>query len=202
MPLGSRRKELVPSMPECGLLLYFGLFVLVRIYLAWQTSSADSQAPCEGSEYFQALGGFGRGADIEGSRPAGPLLALLKRHCWCLRVYISAPELHFSICSCQWQLLNFPDASSKWVERWQKNLLWFKWVRGQCYSVCLIIYLPSYTQHLLSLEWFKHIITSCFSSFIMLVCCYSLVRNLSWPLQSRGCHLILLHFDVPPPWFF
>lgn len=93
--------------------------------------------------------------------------------------------MHFSICSFQWQLLNFPDAGSKWVERWQKNLLWFKWVRGQCYSVCLIIYLPSYTQHLLSLEWFKHIITSCFSSFIMLVCCYSVVRNLSWPLQSR-----------------
>lgn len=72
----------------------------------------------------------------------------LKRHCWCLWVYISVPELHFSICSCQWQLLNFLDASSKWVERWQKKLLWFKWVRGQCYSVCLIIYLPSYTQHL------------------------------------------------------
>lgn len=65
-----------------------------------------------------------------------------------------------------------------------KKLLWFKWVRGQSYSVYLIIYLPSYTQHLLSLEWFKHIITSCFSSFIMLVCYYNSGRNLSWPLQS------------------
>lgn len=116
------------------------------------------------------------------SRGAGlqdRLLAQLQRHGCYLWVCISVPELHFSVCSYQGQLLNFPDAGSKWVERWQEKLLWFKRVRGQCYSVCLIIYLPSYTQHLLSLEWFKHIITSCFSSFIILVCCYSSVRNLS-----------------------
>lgn len=103
-------------------------------------------------------------AALPASRGAGLqdcLLEQLQRHRCCLWVYISVPELHFSICSSQGQLLNLPDASSKWVERWQKKLLWFKRVRGQCYSVCLIIYLPSYTQHLLSLEWFKHIITSC-----------------------------------------
>lgn len=173
-----------------------GCILGVAVQLCWFPSFLWEQWT------FSSFGGPGCGADMEGSRAVGALLALLRRHCWCLWVYISVPELHFSICSCQWQLLNFPDASSKWVERWQKSLLWFKWVRGQCHTVCLIIYLPSYTQHLLSLEWFKHIITFCFSSFIMLVCCYSVVRDLSGPVQSRGRHLILLHFDVPPPCFF
>lgn len=131
-----------------------------------------------------------------------PLLAQLQRHLFPVSL---PPSLRIELLyffSCQGQLLNFPAVCSKWEEQWQKKLLWFKWVRGQCYSVCLIIYLPSYTQHLLSLEWFKHIITSCFSSFIIAVCCLSSVRNLSWPLQSRGCHLVLLGSDVPPPCFF
>lgn len=89
-------------------------------------------------------------------------------------LYLFLPRMSFKRPSCLFQVGG----------TMAKKLLWFKWVRGQSYSVYLIIYLPSYTQHLLSLEWFKHIITSCFSSFIMLVCYYNSGRNLSWPLQS------------------
>lgn len=137
------------------------------------------------------------GSCIQGSSPVGCLSAQLQRHHRYLRVYISVPELHFSICSSQGQLkTSLMLVPSGWSSGKRSCFDLNEW-GGQCYFVCLIIYLPSYTQHLLSLEWFKHIITSCFSSFITLVCCCSSVRNLSWPLQSRGCHFIWLQRASP-----
>lgn len=135
LPLGSREKDLCQA-PQMQFASVFWL-VCAGHDISW---GYGSPAPLL-SETISLSGQFSStGSCIQGSSPAGCLSAQLQRHRCYLWVYISVPELHFSICSSQGQLLNFPDAGSKWVERWQKELLWFKRVRGAV-LLCLLDYL-------------------------------------------------------------